>query len=325
MTTQRIEISSRTIVFTVFFLLALGLLWQIKDLIFSLLIAFIIAGALRGVVDLLTRIRLPRMVASIAVYIFFVSGFFYIFTLIIPPLTGELTVLFKSLPQIVDVGLPSVGSYINFDFLSQNLPGLTNQTIEFIKGLFGNAIFITSTLFFGFYFLLEKNLAEKLLGDLFEDIEVKRIALIAERAQKRMSSWFWGEVALMFVVGILTYVGLTIFGIKYALALAVLAGLLEVIPTLGPIISAIPAVLIGASQSPVLGISMVILYFVVQQLENNLVVPFIMKKVTGLHPITILIALIIGGKLAGILGVILAVPTTLLLETVIVEWQKLSR
>ena len=105
----------------------------------------------------------------------------------------------------------------------------------------------------------------------------------------------------------------------------VLAGLLEVIPTLGPIISAIPAVLIGASQSPVSGLSMVALYFIVQQLENNLVVPLIMKKVTGLHPITILVALIIGGKLAGILGVILAVPTTLLLETVIVEWQRLSR
>jgi predicted PurR-regulated permease PerM len=163
------------------------------------------------------------------------------------------------------------------------------------------------------------------LGDLFEDIEVKKISLIAERAQKRMSSWFWGEVVLMFVVGILTYIGLTIFGIKYAFALAVLAGLLEVIPTMGPIISAVPAILIGLSQSPVLGISMVALYFVVQQLENNLVVPYIMKKVTGLHPITILIALVIGGKLAGVLGVILAVPTTLLLETVIVEWQRLSR
>ena len=325
MTTQRIEISSRTIVFTVFFLLALGLLWQIKDLIFSLLIAFIIAGALRPAVATLEAVKLPRLIASIVVYFLFLFAFFYIFTLIVPPLTGELTTLFKTLPQIASVGLPSVSSYINFDFLSQNLPGLTNQTIEFIKGLFGNAIFITSTLFFGFYFILEKNLAEKLLGDLFEDIEVKKIAHISERAQKRMSSWFWGEVALMFVVGILTYIGLTLFQIKYALALAVLAGLLEVIPTLWPIISAIPAVLIGASQSPVSGLSMVALYFIVQQLENNLVVPLIMKKVTGLHPITILVALIIGGKLAGILGVILAVPTTLLLETVIVAWQRLSR
>lgn len=325
MTTQRIEISSKTIIFTVFFLLGLGFLWQIKDLIFSLLIAFIIAGALKPAVNYLEKLRIPRVLASVVIYFSFIFVFFYIFTLIIPPLIGELISLFRNLPQIIKTTLPTLGSTFNFDFFSRNLPSITNQTFEFIKGLFGNAIFISSTLFFGFYLLSEKNLSQKLLGNFFEESEIVKLTVIADRAQRRMSSWFWGEILLMLVVGGLTYIGLAAFNIKYALALAVLAGLMEVVPNIGPILSSVPAILIGLSVSPILGASMAALYFIVQQLENNLVVPMIMKKVTGLHPIVILISLVIGGKIAGIIGVLLAVPVTLLLETVIIEWQRMTR
>jgi len=112
---------------------------------------------------------------------------------------------------------------------------------------------------------------------------------------------------------------------KYAVALAVLAGLLEVVPNLGPIISTIPAALIGFSISYVLGLSNIALYFIVQQVENNLIVPLVVKKVVGLHPIITLMALMIGGKLAGVLGVLLAVPTTIFVETILIENQKLQR
>ncbi len=140
-----------------------------------------------------------------------------------------------------------------------------------------------------------------------------------------MSSWFWGEIILMFVVGTMTYIGLNIIGMKYALALAVLAGLLEVIPSLGPIASSIPAILIGLSYSPIMGLYSTILYLIVQQLENNLVVPIVMKKATGLHPIITLIAMVVGGKLAGIMGVLLAVPSTIFIETILIESQKFAR
>ena len=129
----------------------------------------------------------------------------------------------------------------------------------------------------------------------------------------------------MFVVGTMTYIGLNIIGMKYALALAVLAGLLEVIPSLGPIASSIPAILIGLSYSPIMGLYSTILYLIVQQLENNLVVPIVMKKATGLHPIITLIAMVVGGKLAGIMGVLLAVPSTIFIETILIESQKFAR
>jgi predicted PurR-regulated permease PerM len=319
---QKIEISAKTIVFTVLFILFLGLLWQIRELIFSLFIAFIIAGALKPGVDFLERIKFPRIVATFIIYLLFIFAIYSVFALIIPPLLSEMIFLFKNLPKIIESILPRSGIVLNFDFLTQNIPSITNQTLMFIKNIFSNVIFVTSTLFFGFYFLLEKNLEDKLLKNFFEEIEIKKIEGISNGAQKRMSGWFWGEIILMIVVGTMTYVGLNIIGMKYALALAVLAGLLEVVPNLGPIASSIPAILIGLSYSPILGLYCVSLYLVVQQLENNLIVPVIMKKVTGLHPIIILIAMVIGGKIAGIMGVLLAVPSTIFIETIIIESQK---
>jgi predicted PurR-regulated permease PerM len=322
---HKIEISSKTIIFTVGFILLLAIIWLIKDLIFSLFIAFIIAGALKPSVSFLERFKIPRAIASFIIYFLFISIIYGIFALIIPPLLSEMIFLFKNLPEIIKSILPKSNLIINFDFLTQNVPGIANQTLNFVRSIFSNIIFVTSTLFFGFYFLLEKNIERILLGNFFEEIEIKRIELISQRAQKRMSSWFWGEVILMIVVGTLTYVGLNIIGMKYTLALSVLAGLLEVIPSLGPITSSIPAILIGLSYSPVIGLYCVVLYIVVQQLENNLIVPIIMKKVTGLHPIVTLIAMVIGGKLAGVMGVLLAVPTTMFIETILIESQKIYK
>ncbi|MBI5123406.1 AI-2E family transporter [Candidatus Roizmanbacteria bacterium] len=322
---QKIEISSKTIIFTVGFILMLGVIWLIKDLIFSLFIAFIIAGSLRQPVDFLEKKKIHRSISSFIVYFIFVFIIFYLFALIIPPLVREIIVLFKNLPNIIIKVFPTLSSNFNLSFLSNNIPSLANETIIFIKTAFSNVIFVTSTLFFGFYFLLEKNLAQRLLGNFFDDMELNKINLISERAQRRMSGWFWGEIILMIVVGLLTYVGLSLMGMKYALALAVLSGLLEVVPNLGPITATIPAFFIGLSQSYVSGLSMIALYFTVQQLENNLIVPFVMKKAVGIHPIITLIALIIGGKLAGIMGVILAIPTTIFLETILIEVNKFDK
>lgn len=322
---QKVEISSKTIIFTVLFLLSLGLLWQIRELIFSLFIAFIIAGALKPAVAYLEQIKLPRIVATFITYLTFIFIIYGVFALIIPPLLSEMIFLSKNLPRIIDSIFSNSNIVFNFDFLTQNIPGIANQTLTFVKGIFSNAIFVSSTLFFGFYFLLEKNLESQLLSIFFEEIELKKIEIISDRAQKRMSSWFWGEIILMIIVGVMIYVGLSVIGMKYVLALSVLAGLLEVIPSLGPIASSVPAILIGLSFSPVMGLYCAILYLVVQQLENNLIVPVIMKKVTGLHPIVTLIVMVIGGKLAGILGILLAVPSTIFIETILIESQKFAK
>ena len=123
---QKIEISSKTIIFTIGLILLLGVVWLIKDLIFSLFIAFIIAGALRQPVDFLETKKIPRSISSFIIYFIFIFTIFYLFALIIPPLAGEIIILFKNLPNIITKVLPTLSTNFNLNFLSNNIPSLAN-------------------------------------------------------------------------------------------------------------------------------------------------------------------------------------------------------
>ncbi len=322
MQTTKIEISAKTIIFAVLFILFLNFLWVIRDLLFSLFIALIIVSALKPAVSFLVRVKLPRILAAIVVYILFLGLIVYLLSSIFPPLITESTHLFRSLPYIIQSLSPQLTQYVNVGSFTQFIPNITNQFFSIVGNVFSNTLFVITTIFFGFYLLLEENAFQRSLSKFLPRSKLDVVIKLIERVEKRMSGWFWGEVLLMTVVGLLTFIGLNIIGTRYALALAVLAGLLEIIPNFGPILSAVPAILIGLSQSYFLGFANLALYFIVQQLENHIVVPAVMKKTVGLSPVITLMSLIVGGKIAGTIGILLAIPFTLFLETVLVELSK---
>jgi len=320
----KFEISHRTIIFTVFLILSLRFLLIIKDLLFSLFIAFIITSALRPILDRLVRLKIPRVLAALLVYFSFLTIFVGLLSIIFPPLIKETVQLSRNFPSIIErltagfSGLPY--SFFNWQSLFQYIPTASNQIFNLITRFFSNTIWFFYTLFFSFYFLVEEDAIKKILANFLAEEKTERIIDFINLLEKRINNWFWGQVFLMVIVGTLTYIGLNLIGIKYALPLAVLAGLLEIVPNLGPTLAAIPAILIGFSQSPFLGISALALAILVQQLENNLIVPLIMKKAVGLNPIITLMALIIGGKLAGVFGVLLSVPVVVLLKTFFLDF-----
>ena len=121
------------------------------------------------------------------------------------------------------------------------------------------------------------------------------------------------------IIGLLSYIGLTVLGIPYALPLSLIAGVLEVIPVIGPIISAIPAILIAVVFSPFLGLGVAALYFVIQQLENHLIVPQVMKRAVGLNPLVVILAIAIGSKLLGLAGALLAVTLAVVGQIIVTE------
>jgi predicted PurR-regulated permease PerM len=121
----------------------------------------------------------------------------------------------------------------------------------------------------------------------------------------------------MTLVGVMTFIGLKILQIPYALPLALLAGFLEIVPSIGPILSAIPLVIIGFGISPVTGIAALALAFLVQQVENYVFVPKVMEKSVGLNPIAVLLSLAVGFKLAGVAGVVISVPIFLTIQILI--------
>ena len=148
----------------------------------------------------------------------------------------------------------------------------------------------------------------------------KRVGRVVKNIEQRLGSWVQGQLFLMLIIGVVSYIGLLLLKIDFALPLAILAGLLEIVPTIGPIISAIPAVIIGLSMTPVTALLVALLFFLIHQSENTLVVPFVMKKSVGLPPLLTIIALMIGGKLAGIAGVVLAVPVVLIIQEILHEY-----
>lgn len=129
-----------------------------------------------------------------------------------------------------------------------------------------------------------------------------------ERAQKKLGRWLQGQLFLSLIIGAMVYLGLYFLGIKFALILAVLAGIFELFPYIGSVIAAVPAVILGFLQSPLLGLWVIIFYLIVHQVEGHIISPLVIGKVVGLNPIVVIIALLIGGKLGGAFGIILAVP-----------------
>ena len=161
---------------------------------------------------------------------------------------------------------------------------------------------------------LDENL-ELLLGKEKSKSLVNTLNLI----ETKLGGWARGQLLLMLAIGVVTYIGLLVLGIPYALPLALLAGIFEMIPFIGPIIAAIPAIILGFSASPFLGFATLTFAILIQQLENYVFVPKIMEKSTGVSPIIILIGLAVGYRLAGITGTIISVPVIIIIQTLLQE------
>ncbi|CAN5175231.1 AI-2E family transporter [soil metagenome] len=314
-----IDITPRSIAFFTFIPLALFLLWTVRDIIFSLLIGFILMSALRPGVHYLMKKKLSRPLSVFIIYISFILVFLSLISLIIPPIIIETTNLFRSFPTIIENISPQISGYIDVKDIGRYIPNFTNNIFNIISGVFSNTLFVVSTLFFGLYFLLEEKLLEDVVCRYCRADQISGITNVLRRSEERMASWFWGEMTLMTVVGLMTFIGLNILGIRYALPLAVLAGLMEIVPNIGPTISAVPAVIIGLGSSYFTGFSALALYLIIQQFENSIIVPYIMRRAVGLNPILTLIALLVGGRIGGVLGVLLAIPLVLFIETILAE------
>lgn len=314
--TSKVEISHRTIIFTLVLLLGLWLLVQIRDILYLLLISFILMSALRPLVDGLEKIRIPRIIAILFLYglIFGVLGASLAST--IPSLVVQSSKLIQILPEVVQRVLPYVD--INVQSLTQQITPIGENLVKVTVGIFSNVITLVTVLVFTFYFLLERRYTQDFLVGLMGENSGRRVAEVVARAEKRLGTWVLGEIFLMVFIGVVVYLGLTFLRVEYALPLAIIAGLLEIVPMVGPIVSAVPAVLVALASSPLLAASVVALYFIVQQVENSLVVPWVMKKSVGMSPILTILALLVGGRLAGIVGAILAVPLVLVIQEVIV-------
>lgn len=316
---RKVEISHRTIIFTVFFLIGLWLLYQIQQIILAFFVAVILMSALNPLVDKMERKYFPRILAILLLYVLILGVFGLMVASVVPPLVEQTSILINRIPIYVQqFEVPGIDPNL---FVSQipKLAEIPANILKFSLGFFSNLVAVLAILIITFYLLLErKNLKHHLLILFGEDQEKKAEAFI-NKAEKQLGSWVRGEIILMTIIGVMTYIGLRFLGIEFALPLALLAGILEIVPNIGPVLAAIPAVIAGLAISSPIGLAVAAWYFLVQQLENSLIVPKVMEKAVGVNPLVTILSLAIGFKLGGAVGAIFAVPIILLIQVVASE------
>ena len=316
---QTINISVSTIFRTILILLALVFLYLIRDILMIVFISVVIAAAINAPVSWLQRHKTPRLLGVIFIYLILFLLIGLIITLIFPPLSEQIRQLAVVFPELTGkIGLSiqqwwgeynAQGNLQEFfgnisDKLAQAASSVFETTVSFFGGLFSAIIILVIS----FYLSVQEKGAKKFLISLTPDEHKTYVSGLVERIEGKIGGWFRGQLLLMLIIGCLVFIGLYFLGIKYALILALVAAVLEIVPYIGPILAAIPAVILAFIQSPFLALLVILLYIVIQQLENYVITPQVMKKTVGLNPVVIIIVMLIGAKLAGVLGLILAVP-----------------
>jgi len=317
-----IEIESKTIIKIVLITLAAVFIYLLRDVLMSVLLSIIIASAVNPFASWMEARRIPRMVAVIFLYIVFFSLLVVFLSLIIPVAASELNQLTQMLPKIFEQ-VPQIGpaKYLDFAGELQNLVQTSSQYLQvsstsiftLLIDIFGGLVSFVSIIVISFYFSFMKHGVATFLKSILPDVHEEYAIGLWKRAEAKVGKWLHGQLLLALIVGILVFAGLSALKIKYALLLGITAMFLELIPYVGPVMAAIPAIILAYLQSPTLALWVLIFYIVVQQLENQLLMPLILGKSTGLHPVIVVVALLIGVKLAGILGMLLAVPVAVVL------------
>lgn len=313
---RKIDISHRTIFFAAIFILALWLLYLIRDLLIIIFVGVILMSALTPMVNLFVRLRLPKSLGIAITYIIIIAILAGILISILPPLIEQSSKLIVTLPplatQLFDV--------VNVDksVFQSELTNFSRNIFSITITIFDNFLTIIFTLVLTFYLLLERDNLENRISALFVGRE-ERVRSLIVRMQDKLGAWLRGQLLLSLIIGVLTYIGLIILNIPYALPLALIAGVLEIIPVIGPIISAVPAVLIALTISPILSLGVTAMFFMIQQMENHLIVPQVMRRAVGLDPLIVILAIAIGSRLLGFSGALLAVPFAVVLQIIVAE------
>lgn len=314
--TKRIDISYKTVIFITVFLLGLWVVYQILDILLLFFVAFIFMSALSPAVERLVKLRVPRVVAVIGLFIIILTILVGIIAIGLTPLVTQTNHLTQKLIQIIDWLLRT--NIVDQNVINQEISNLSGQIVNITVDVFKNIISFVSVIIVTLYMLLDKEKVEKFATFFFSHHQEKAKRVLS-RVEEKLGSWLRGQILLSVLIGVLVYVGLTILGLEYALPLAIIAAFLEVIPVIGPIISAIPAILIGLTVSPLFAGIIALLYFAIQQIEGHIVVPQVMKKAVGLNPLLVILAISIGGRLLGIGGALLAVPIAAVIQIVAEE------
>jgi predicted PurR-regulated permease PerM len=303
-------------------------LYLIRDVGVVAFLAVLTSAALVPAVAKLQHWGISRTAAVIILYLVLLSAGIILLAVLLPILFSEVKQFLRHWPDYareldtfmsgVEIYMQSLGIDFHKDVFLQSIEGDANHwfsqifstTVDFFRGF----IHFIGYFFLALYFSLEEKGIEKFFLLLTpKEYHVQALS-IASRMQGKVSQWLFGQAILMCIAFGTYYIGLSLIGVPYALAIAFFGGLMEILPYVGPVLAAIPAVLIGLLYSPALGLSAGVFYFIAHQVEAHVFAPQVMKHSAGLNPVVLILAILIGLELGGPIGIVLAVPITMMLS-----------
>lgn len=307
-------------------------LYLIRDTLLLVYVATLMAIGLSPLVDtiqrhpLAIRLRLPRWGAILALYLLLVAAVISIGALVVPPLLAQARDLWAAAPDLLHRGqrwLIQRGLLrreITVIEAVQQAPGggtdAVTTVLGAIWGIVGGVFGVVTILIVAFYMLVDSANIVRTFVRAFPKTERSRVQAACGDVSTKVSAWLAGQLFLGLIIGSTAAIGLGLMGVPYFYVLALIAGIGELIPIIGPVVSAVPAVAVAFSVSPALALGVLVFFILQQQFENHLLVPRVMSRQVGVSPVIVIVALLIGGSLLGIIGAILAVPTAAILHVV---------
>jgi len=326
---NKVDISTSTIIRFILVLLVLWFAYLVRDVFVLMFLVLIFVAGLSPTVDRWAK-SITRPGAVISVFLLLFLFLAAIFSLLIPPLVEQIQKFSFNLPYYTEAlsrandhgFLTSFAQAVvkNLNQVSSQLSNIGEVLFSKTVGVVSGVVAVVTVIVLTFYLLLEEEGLRKLYRGLVPDDWQEALSETTRKIGGKLGAWVRGQIVLMLAVGLSTTIGLLIIGSPYALSLGIWSGLTEVVPILGPWIGAVPGVIVGLATSPLQGFLALLVYVIVQQLENNILVPRIMAKAVGLNPVIVILAIIVGGKLYGILGILLGVPLAAVISVIAEDW-----
>ncbi len=329
---QSVEISTISFVKFILIFVFAALLYLLRDVIAILALGIIIAAAITPFGNWLDKRKFPRLLGVLLLYLMVLGLFVFFVSLVTPVISEDIGQLAENIPVLLerisltlDVAQEGSSRFYDvvaevqniLDTLSVSLQQSSQLGFSLIVGLFGGIISFVSIILISFYLSVMKKGIDTFLVAVTPKKYEAYVLDLWKRTEDKVGRWLQGQLLLALVIGLAVYIGLSLLDVKFALIFAIFAMILELVPNVGPVIAAIPAVIIAFLQDPALGVWVLMLYVIIQQVENHILVPVVLGKSIGLNPVVVVIALLSGAKLGGIVGLVLAVPVAAVVVEII--------
>lgn len=317
------EIGRQTIWRVFIFVALVFLFYFARQALGVLAVAIVISLGLEPLVSFLENRKIPRLLGVIIIFflalLIFATVIYFVAPIVILEIGGFLEHFNESFFKIFGVGLPqalikdfslSVGKI--FGFLTSSNISVTGA----IGSVLSKTVLVFSTIIITFYLTVERDGTGRLLRVILPDIYERSVLKIFESFKIKIRRWFVAQLGLSLVIGAVVTLGLWLLDVRYFFILGLMAAVFEIVPLIGPVLAGAVAFLVALSDSFTLGLYVILFFVIIQQLENHILIPFIIGKTMKVHPVVVLVSLLAGGQVAGFVGIVLSVPIAVLAQEI---------